>query len=273
MAEKVTYISANQKIPLCDFRELWQYRDLLLFFILRDFKVRYRQTILGFGWALLQPLLQLTIFTILFGRLLKIGAGNQPYVIFVLAGLIPWNFFANGINAANYAILNHAGLLRKIYFPRLLIPLSALGITLVDLLLTLLIFAGLALYYHLTITWQVLLFCPLFILLMLLTLGLGAYLSALGARYRDVRHVIPFFMQIWLFLTPVFYPLQVLQGKFQLLLYLNPVTGIITNLRAVLLNQPPNLMAFFTTLIWTLVLLPGGLWYYQKQARRFADYI
>jgi len=163
--------------------------------------------------------------------------------------------------------------LRKIYFPRLIIPLSALGITLIDLLLTMLIFGGLALYYHLSLNWKVMLFLPLLLLLILLTLGVSAYLSALGARYRDVRQVIPFFMQIWFFLTPVIYPLQVFQGKFQALLYLNPVAGIICNLRAVLLNQPPDFMALLTALIWTLVLLPGGLWYYQKQARRFADYI
>lgn len=273
MTEKVTYIKAQQKESICNLSELWQYRDLLLFFILRDFKVRYRQTILGFGWAILQPLLQLLIFTILFGRLLGISSNQRPYPIFVLTGLIPWNFFANGVNAANYAIINHAGLLRKIYFPRLIIPLSALGITFIDLLLTLVIFGALALYYHITLNLRTLLFIPLLLILFLLTLGIGAFLSALGARYRDVRHVIPFLMQIWLFVTPVIYPLQLLQGKLQLLLYLNPVAGIISNLRAVLLDQGLELTSLLCSLIWTLILLLGGLWYYQKQARQFADYI
>lgn len=273
MSKPVTYVQAGKTDPVKSSTELWQYRDLLLFFILRDFKVRYRQTIIGVGWTVLQPVLQLTIFTLLFSRLLQFKTHQAPYALFVLSALIPWNFWANGITACNYAIINHAGLIRKVYFPRLIIPLSALGMGLLDILVTFLLMSILLLFYKIPFTLSLLWILPLLWLLFLITLGCGAVVSAMGVRYRDVRHVIPFLVQIWFFLTPVLYSSQTLPPQSRWWLYLNPLAGLAENFRAAILHQAWQPDLLLAAIGWSILLFGVGITFFQRQARQFADYI
>lgn len=273
MPEQMTIIRPIRSFWQIDLAEIYRYRDLLFFFTLRDLKVRYRQTVIGIAWAILQPLLQMLIFTLFFGKFIRVSSEGFPYPIFVLAGLVPWNFFANSLNACNYAIINHAGLIRKVYFPRLIIPLSAIFTNLVDFCLSFLVLFALMLFYNLNLSPNLLYLIPLIILLFLTTFGVGTLLSALSVRYRDVRHVIPFIIQLWLFVTPVIYPSSLLPSKYRFLLNLNPVAGTISAIRALILNQPMDFRALCQAFILTVILLILGIFYYNHQARQFADYI
>lgn len=256
-----------------DIREIFRYRELGFFLVWRDLKLRYRQTVLGVSWAILQPFLQMVVLAIFFGRLIKVPSDGVPYPVFVYAGLLPWTFFANAVNACNYAVINNAGLIRKIYFPRLLIPLSAVGTGLVDFLLAFLMLIVIMLFYHMPVTLGMLWLIPLTILLSLTGLGIGALLSALAVAYRDVRHIVPFLVQLWFFVTPVIYPASIISDRFKPLLNLNPMAGIVTGFRAVVLNQTIDFAGLYQAGAMGLLFCLAGVLYFSRKARDFADVV
>jgi len=258
------------RIPIS---EIIRYKDLLYFLVWRDLKVRYKQTILGASWALFQPLVQMVIFSIFFGRLAKIPSENVPYPIFVYSALLPWTFFANSLNACNNSVINNAGLITKIYFPRLIIPLSAIGSGLIDLLLSFLVLLGIMAYYNFSITIHFLMIFPLLIGTIFTAIGIGTLLSALSVAYRDFRHIVPFGIQIWLFATPVIYPPSIVGSRFEFLLNLNPMAGIINGFRSAILNRPFSWDAIGISFLISVIIFMIGVGYFSRVEKKFADII
>jgi len=256
-----------------NWRDLWDYRELLFFLVWRDIKVRYKQTLLGASWALIQPTLQLVVFTIIFGRLAGVNTNGIPYPLFNLAGLLPWQFFANTVAQAANSLVGSASIVRKVYFPRLAIPTASVLAGTVDFGLSFLILLALMFWYQWAPTPAVFLL-PLFMLLGMITaLGVGFWLSAINARYRDVRHATPFLIQLWLFATPVVYPSNLIEGHWQIVYALNPMVSVVEGLRWALLGtQPPSLLMFISVTT-AVALFSSGLLYFQTVERKFADII
>ncbi len=254
--------------------DLWRYRELLYFLTWRDVKVRYKQTLLGAAWAILQPLLTMLIFTLLFGRLAGIKSGDIPYPAFAYAGLLIWIFFANSITNSGNSLVGSANLITKIYFPRLIIPSAAVAAGLVDLILAFIIQIVLMVYYRVHLTWAIALVPVLVILTTVLALGVGMWLSALNVKYRDIRYAIPFLIQLWMFSSPVIYPLNMLPVKWQWLLMLNPMTGIIENFRiALFANQSFNWKSLAVSALVTFVVLTYSVFSFRRMERQFADIV
>src|SRR5712692_3540503 len=217
-------------------RELWEYRELLYFLIWRDVKVRYKQTVLGASWAIIQPFFSMVVFSLFFGQLAKIPSDGVPYPIFSYTALVPWTFFANGLNQAPNKLVGSANLINKVYFPRLAIPIAAVLSGIVDFALAFLVLLGMMLYYGVIPTLNTL-WLPLFLLLALVTsLGVGLWLSAMNVQFRDVQYVIPFLAQLWLFATPIAYPSSLLPGQWRTLYGLNPMVGVVEGFRWALLG-------------------------------------
>jgi lipopolysaccharide transport system permease protein len=256
-----------------NWRDLWDYRELLFFLVWRDIKVRYKQTLLGASWALIQPTLQLVVFTIIFGRLAGVNTNGIPYPLFNLAGLLPWQFFANTVSQAANSLVGSASIVRKVYFPRLAIPTASVLAGTVDFGLSFLILLALMFWYQWAPTPAVFLL-PLFMLLGMITaLGVGFWLSAINARYRDVRHATPFLIQLWLFATPVVYPSNLIEGHWQIVYALNPMVSVVEGFRWALLGtQPPSLLMFISVTT-AVALFSSGLLYFQTVERKFADII
>ena len=254
-----------------DWRELWESRELLYFLVLRDVKVRYKQTVLGVAWAVLQPLFTMLIFTLIFGRFAKIPSDGVPYALFVFAGLLPWTFFSNNISQASMSLMNQQTLLTKIYLPRLFIPSSSIGSGLIDLLVSFGVFALLMIYYGVGLGPGVLAVPFLVLMTAAASLGIGLWLAALIVTYRDFRYVVPFLVQSWLYLSPVIYPVSMVPPKWQPLLAINPMAGIIDGFRSALLGLPWNYTTIGISTVSSLVLLAFGLGYFRKTERSFAD--
>ena len=254
-----------------DWRELWESRELLYFLVLRDVKVRYKQTVLGVAWAVLQPLFTMLIFTLIFGRFAKIPSDGVPYALFVFAGLLPWTFFSNNISQASMSLMNQQSLLTKIYLPRLFIPSSSIGSGLIDLLVSFGVFAMLMIYYGVGLGPGVLAVPFLVLMTAAASLGIGLWLAALIVTYRDFRYVVPFLVQSWLYLSPVIYPVSMVPAKWQPLLAINPMAGIIDGFRSALLGLPWNYTTIGISTVSSLVLLAFGLGYFRKTERSFAD--
>jgi lipopolysaccharide transport system permease protein len=261
-----------------DLRELWAYRELLYFQIWGGVKVRYKQTILGAAWAILQPLTTMVVFTIFFGKLAKVGSEGLPYPIFSYAGLLPWTFFANGLSQASNSLVGSANLLKKVYFPRLIIPTSAVLMGVVDFVLAFSVLFAMMAWYD---VWPqaTIVLLPLFLLLAFGTaLGTSLWLSALNVEFRDIRYVVPFFVQLWMFVTPVIYPLGKVTRKLRELglpewLYgLNPMAGVVQGFRWILLGSPPPPASTVVagTTVMTVVLVTG-LYYFRRMEKSFAD--
>jgi lipopolysaccharide transport system permease protein len=256
-----------------DLREVWRFRELIYFLALRDVKVRYKQTALGIAWVLLQPLLAMGIFTIIFGQR-GLTTGGVPYPLFVVSGLVPWFYFSNATTGASGSVVGNTQLISKVYFPRLAIPLAAVLANLVDLSIGLLLELVLLLAFGVGLSWQLLAVAPLVVLMVLTALGVSVWLSALDVQYRDVRYAVPFFMQVWLFATPVIYATADVPERWRLLLGLNPMTGVIEGFRWALLGMgafPLAAVAGSTVLV--LALLATGLLYFRRMERTFADVI
>jgi len=254
--------------------DLWRFRELLGFLALRDIKVRYKQTTLGILWALIQPAVTLTVFTFVFGKLAGLPAGNTPYPLLVLAGLLPWQLFASAFSNASGSLVSNTHLISKIYFPRLIVPLSSIAVALIDFAVVLILLAAMCAWWHFIPDWRII-FLPLFILLTLLTaLGTGLWLTALTVKYRDFRFVVPFLLQVGLFLSPVGFSSTNLPN-WQLLYSLNPMVGAIDGFRWCLLHGEPALnfgnLAISVTM--SALLLFTGLWYFRHTERTFADII
>lgn len=255
-----------------DLNELWQYRELLYIFTWRDIKVRYKQTVLGVIWVLFQPIVTTGIFSIFFGKIAKLPSDNLPYPLFVLSGLIIWNFFANGLSSSSQSLVIHESLIKKAYFPRIILPLSAVITTGVDFLIVLpVLFAAIFIFGYSPHPAGLLLLPVLFIVLFLTTSGLGLLLSAINVKYRDVRFILPFFIQIGLFLSPVIYPISAIYDFRKWILMVNPLTGVIEVNRqlisGVIINWPQLGLSFFIALTVFLV----GFYYFRKTENLFAD--
>jgi lipopolysaccharide transport system permease protein len=255
-------------------RELWGYRELIYFFVWRDIKIRYKQTAIGAAWAVLQPFLAMVVFTLFFGRLAHIPSEGLPYPVFSYCGLLPWMYFAAALQSSTNSIVDNQRLVTKVYFPRLALPLSAVFAGLVDFGISLLLFVAMMFYYHIRPTFTVLWF-PAFLALAVLTaLGVGLWLSALNAVYRDVRYVLPFLVQFWLFASPVVYASSIVPAKWQWLYGLNPMAGVIEGFRWCLAGHgdPPTRLIFISLGVVVAVLL-GGVAYFQKMENTIADVV
>jgi lipopolysaccharide transport system permease protein len=262
-------------------RDVWAYRELLYFLVWRDVKIRYKQTVLGAAWAILQPLLTMVVFTIFFGGLAKVGSDGLPYPIFSFAGLLPWTFFAQGLTQASGSVVGSSSLITKVYFPRLVIPISSVLGGIVDFAIAFLVLVAMMAYYGIWPAVAALLWLPLLLLLATVTaLGVGLWLSALSVEYRDVRFVVPFFVQLWLFVTPVIYPASKVTGKLEQMglptwLYgLNPMAGVVEGFRSALLGsgslQSSILIASCAV---ALLLVTSGAFYFRRMERGFADIV
>jgi lipopolysaccharide transport system permease protein len=255
-------------------RDLWQYRELLYFLTWRDVKVRYKQTLLGAAWAILQPLLTMLIFTLLFGRFAGIPSEGIPYPLFAFGGLLIWTFFSNSVTNSGNSLVASANLLTKIYFPRMIIPAAAVGAGLVDLLLAFVIQIVLMAYYQVRLTWAVTMIPLLVLLTTMLALGVGMWLSALNVKYRDIRYAIPFLIQLWMFASPIIYPLSMLPAKWQWVLMFNPLTGIIQNFRIALFgNQNFEWKSLAVSAVITIVVLVYSTFSFRRMERHFADIV
>jgi lipopolysaccharide transport system permease protein len=253
--------------------ELWHYRALLYFLTLRDVKLRYKQTLLGAAWAILQPLCAMLLFTLVFGRLARLPSDNIPYPLFAYAGLVPWTFFANAITNAANSLVGSTSLVTKVYFPRMIIPAAPVLAGLVDLGMALLLLVPLLIYYQITLTWQ-LLFLPLFICLgTLLAFGVGMLLAALNVKYRDIRYALPFMVQLWLFASPVIYPLSITPPKWKWIFTLNPMTGIIEGTRSSLFGRPFDWTAIGVSLLVALFVTAMAAYFFRRVEDGFADVI
>jgi lipopolysaccharide transport system permease protein len=256
-------------------REVWRYRELLFFLVWRDVKVRYKQTILGIVWVVMQPVMTMLIFTFVFNRLANIRSGSSvPYPLFAYAGLLPWQLFAGGLTGASTSLVGNAGLLTKVYFPRLVIPFASVISGLVDFAIAFLVLIGLMAYYeqpvHLTV-----LALPLFIALAVATaLAIGLWLSMLNVRFRDIQYTIPFLTQIWLFLTPVAYSTGLIPPKWRWLIGINPLTSVVDGFRWALLgNKAPWGTTFYISLAMVFVILVGGIAFFKRTEKTVADVI
>lgn len=256
-----------------DFSELWRGRGLLYFLIWRDIKVRYKQTVLGVAWAVLQPLCLMLLFTVIFGRLAKMPSDGVPYPLFSFAGLLPWLFFQNCVSIGGQSLVTQAPLLTKIYFPRLFLPAASIGAGLVDFIVSLGILVVLMVWYQF-VPGVTFLLLPLFVLLLLMTaLGVGCILSSLTVTYRDFKLVVPFLTRVWMYVSPVVYPVSLLPKPYRWMMALNPMTGVIGGFRSVLLNQPLKWLELGISSGVAVVLFVFGLYYFRRTERRFADVV
>lgn len=256
-----------------DFRELWRFRELFYIFSWRDFKVRYKQTTIGILWAILQPFLLMMVFSFFFGRIVPTGAGSTPYPIFVYAGLLFWTYFSTSLTSSSNSLVDNENIIKKIYFPRLLLPFSATITPLIDFALALIVLAGIMVFYKFTPSWSTLFILPLLMIMSFMAAsGLGALLAAINVRFRDVRYALPFVIQTLFFLTPVIYPTSLVPERYHWLLSLNPMVGIIDTARAVLLHQDTvPLGELITALLIIIAVFTFGLFFFRRTERIFAD--
>jgi lipopolysaccharide transport system permease protein len=255
-------------------QELWQYRELFFFFTWRDIKVRYKQATLGILWAMLQPLSMMLLFTFIFGRGLKLASDGLPYPVFALSGLLIWNFFSNSLQNAASSMVSNANIIRKIYFPRLIIPLSAILTALFDMFFALIILVGLIIYYQLTINPIKLFLLPLSILLAATTaFGIGTFLAALNVKYRDFQYALPFLIQFLMFVNPVVYSTNVFNTYplIQKILALNPIAGAINLVRSLFNNAPIDVFLILLQFLIAFVFLFIGIYFFRKTEAYFAD--
>jgi lipopolysaccharide transport system permease protein len=258
-----------------DFKELWAYRELIGFMVWRDVSVRYKQSILGFLWALLTPLITMVIFTIIFGKLAKIPTDGIPYPIFSYAGLLPWLFFSQSLQKATLSMVAERNLLTKIYFPRLIVPMAATLAPLVDLLIASSILFAMMFYYQFTPTLHSLYLLPLCVLWAWVTVvGVGSWLSALNVYFRDVGQLIPFLVQVWMYASPVVYPASLVPSDFQWLYALNPMTGVIEGFRWALFahGDPPGFLVLVSATV-SVVFFATGVLFFKRMERSFADVV
>jgi len=255
-------------------RDLWEYRELLYFLTWRDIKVRYKQTVLGAAWAIIQPFFTMVVFSLFFGKLAKVPSDGIPYPIFAYAALVPWTFFANGLSQSSNSLVDNANMLKKVYFPRLVVPLSSVISGVVDFILAFTVLLGMMLFYGIYPTIHVI-WLPFLLLLTLTTsLGVGLWLSAMNVQFRDVRYTLPFLTQFWLFATPIAYPSSLLSEPWRTLYGINPMVGVVEGFRWALLGTEtaPGPMIMVSSLV-ALMLLVSGVFFFRRMEKTFADVI
>jgi lipopolysaccharide transport system permease protein len=272
--DRVTTIQPATRMPHLNVRELWRYRELAGTFVWRDLKVRYKQTLIGVAWAILQPFTTMVIFTLIFGRFADFPSDGLPYPIFVYSGLLPWTYFASSLNGASASIAGNASLVTKVYFPRVLLPIGSITTPAVDFVLAFSVLVGMMFWFHVSLASTVV-FLPFFLLLAAVAaLGVGLLFAVANVRYRDVPYAIPFVIQIWLYLSPVIYPVNALEDRYQWILSLNPMTAVITGFRWSLLGaSPPSASVVVIGTSTAIVFLLAGLAVFRSAEPQFADTI
>lgn len=255
-------------------RDLWEYRELLYFLTWRDIKVRYKQTVLGGAWAIIQPFFTMVVFSLFFGKLGRIPSDGIPYPIFSFAALVPWTFFAYGLNQSSGSVVTSGNLIKKLYFPRLVVPISSVLSGVVDFMLAFLVLLGMMLYYDVVPTAKVVWLPALLLLALVTSLGVGVWLSALNVKFRDVRYTVPFLTQFWLFATPIAYPSSLLPEPWHTLYGLNPMAGVVEGFRWALLgtDTAPGPIILVSSAA-ALAVLVSGLFYFRRMERTFADIV
>ena len=255
-------------------REIWEYRDLLYLLAWRDVKVRYTQTILGIAWAVLQPLLTMVIFSVIFGRLAGLPSDGTPYPVFTFVALLPWQLFSGGMTRASLSLVSDSRLLTKVYFPRLVIPVSTIGAGLIDFAVGLIVLFVLMAIYHIPLIWTTIFLPVIIIYALLTTMAVSLWLSALNVQYRDVEHMIPFLVQAWMYASPIAYSITLIPpGIGQFMYGLNPMVGVIQSFRWALLGDPMPAGMMLVSISVMLVLLVGGLFYFRRMEDTFADVV
>ncbi len=263
-------------------KDLWAYRELIFFLIWRDIKVRYKQTLLGASWAVIQPVFQMVIYTLLFGNLAQLDAEGNPYPIFNFTALLPWGLFQKALNDAGRSLVTNRNMITKVYFPRLVIPVASVVSGVVDFAIGFCVLIGMVIYFHnlpgsgyqFSLNAPGLLMLPFFILFALLTaLGFSLWLSAMNVIYRDIAHVLPFITQMWFFITPIVYSSTVIPEKWRFLYALNPMVGVVDGFRWALLGKSAPEATIWISVLVTLVVLVSGLYYFRRMERTFADTI
>jgi lipopolysaccharide transport system permease protein len=269
------YIKPSKGLAALNLRDLWTYRELVYFMVWRDVKVKYKQTLLGMAWAVVQPVMTMIVFTFVFDKVANLPSDGIPYPVFSFTGLLPWGLFATALNQGSRSLVMHNNMVTKIYFPRLILPMAAVFAGMVDFFISFLILIGLMLYFKVTPAWGQLWTLPFFLLLALVTaLGVALWLSAVNVKYRDVNQALPFITQFWLLATPVAYSFSSLSERMQLVLSLNPMTGVVNGFRWALLGTDtgPDIM-FWISVGISLMIFVTGLFYFRSMEKTFADTI
>ena len=273
-AVEITLIRPASSWASIGLKEIWEYRELLYFLVWRDVKVRYKQTVLGAVWAIIQPFFLMAVFSLFFGRLAGVPSDGIPYPIFTYCALLPWQLFAHALGESSNSLIANERLITKVYFPRLVVPIAAVLGGLVDFAVAFVILLAMMAYYSIVPTWAIVTL-PAFILLAIITaLGVGLWLSALNVQYRDVRYTIPFLIQVWLFVTPVVYPSSIIPEAWRPLYGLNPMAGVVEGFRWALLGKthPPGALLAVSVLAVSLIFI-GGLYYFRRMEQEFADVV
>jgi lipopolysaccharide transport system permease protein len=256
-------------------RDIWHYRELFYFLAWRDILVRYKQTVIGIAWSLIRPLLTMVVFTVIFGKLAKLPSEGVPYPVLVFVALLPWQFFANSFSESSNSLISNANLLSKVYFPRIILPVSTVIVSLVDFIISFVFLAALMVWYQFLPDWRVITLPFFLILASLASFGFGLWIAALNVKYRDFRYVVPFFIQFGLYISPVGFSSSIIPGKWRLLYSINPMVGVIDGFRWALLGQNIQLYwpGFLLSIGLTLLIFLSGLRYFRKTERTFADVI
>ena len=268
-------IRPKRGLVAIDVGELWRFRELLVFLVWRNILIRYKQTVIGIAWALVQPVLTMVVFTVVFGTLAKLPSDGAPYAVLTLAAVLPWQFFSNGLSAGSNSVVNAANMVRKVYFPRLFIPLSDCLSGSLDFAVSLVLLLGLMGWYRVAITWSLLLLPVFAFVAMLAAIGPGLWLSALNAKYRDVKYVVPFIVQAGLYISPVGFSSSVVPERWRFWYHLNPLVGVIDGFRWAILGPTfaPEWRGFALSMLVVLAMLVSGLFYFRKTERTFADVV
>jgi lipopolysaccharide transport system permease protein len=267
-------IRPSRGLAALKLQDLWEYRELIYFLVWRDIKVRYKQTVIGATWVILQPLLTMMVFTVIFGVFVRVPSEGLPYSLFVYTALVPWSYFSQAVSRGAGSLVASTNLIGKVYFPRLVIPIGSVITPIVDFMLSFLILLCLAAWFHIKPTWAIITL-PLFFLFTVVTaLAVSIWFSALNVRYRDVGHTIPFIIQFWMYASPVVYPISIIPAKWRLIYSINPLVGVIEGFRWALLGkESPNFWAMGISAATVLAILIGGIVYFKRMERTFADVI
>lgn len=269
----IVVIEPSKAWVALNLRDLWNYRDLLYILMLRDIKVRYKQTALGAAWAIIQPLFTMLIFTLFFGRLAGMPSDGIPYPLFAYAGLLPWTFFSNAITNSGNSLVGSSNLITKVYFPRMIIPVAAVGSGLLDFAIAFVLLVALMFYYGVGLSANILMLPILVILTSLLAIGFGMWMSAMNVKYRDIRYALPFLVQLGLFATPIIYPASLVPEKYRWLLWLNPIAGQIEAYRSAFFGKPFDWLALAISTVLTLIILFYAAFTFKRMEKSFADII
>jgi len=272
--EPILVIQPKRHLLSLDLKGIWEYRELLYFLIWRDLKVRYRQSAIGVGWVILQPLMTMVVFSAVFGKFVGVPSDGLPYPIFIFSALLPWNLFASSLSRGSTSVVDNTQLVSKIYFPRLILPLSGVLSPMADFGVAFMVLAGMMVWFGISPTVGFFALPAFLVLAILTALAIGLWLSALNVRYRDVAHAVPFLVQIWMFVTPVTYPVSLVPEKWRLLYSLNPMAGVVEGFRWALLGQQsPDFLVIIASAVMMVGLLVSGLVYFRYTERTFADVI